>query len=56
MEYREKNQIKLASRCIPQTAGQAEGIVRLRAPFSAEFFGHCVLSGGTPCRALCFGA
>ena len=45
-EYRcELKKIKSASRCISHKAEQVE-------PLSADFWGHCVLSGGTQPRAL----
>ena len=40
-----------ASRCIPHTAGELN-VKTLDSPLSAEFWKHCVLSGGTQRRAL----
>ena len=48
-----KIKIKLASRFIPHTTGEAEGSVKtLRSPLSEELMMHCVLSGGTQRRAV----
>ena len=42
---------KSVSRCVPHTAGQAEGKI-LRSPLSAEFWRYCVLSGRTQRRVF----
>ena len=46
--------IYTASRCIPPTAGwQREPIVeKLRSPFTAKFWSHCVLNSGAQRHAL----